>query len=153
MKTEQDYCIVSFDAWIMPDRPLEAVARVIGEIYKIPLHEYATDRFDEYPAFQMELEDTVFVRLLGVPPDIDRLVIAWPSEFDEKDRSYAICISCHAPLPCVLGNGFALPYGSPSEFLADTLEKLRSSGLAICKIPRPFVQVATEAEPRNFYED
>lgn len=144
MTDTQDSYIISFDAWILPNQPLYEVAKIIGQIYSIPLSECSTSQFDEYPAYALELEDTVFIRLMGVPPDIDNLLITWPSEFDEKDKKYAICISCHSPLPCTLRNGFALPYRGPDDFLVGTMQRLRSAGLTICDSPSPFVQVGTQ---------
>jgi len=144
MTATQFSYIISFDAWILPNQPLCKVAGVIGEIFSVPLLEGFTSRFDEYPAYALEMEETVFIRLMGVPPDLENLLVIFPTEFDEKDRNYALCISCHATLPCTLGNGFVLPYQSPEEFLVGAMNKLRSAGLTICETPRAFVQVGTQ---------
>ena len=132
--------MVCFYAWILPHIGFQEAAKKIGEIFSIPLSENSTDRFDEYPACAIDFEDdeNVFIRLLDTPPDLERLLVDWSCEFDEKDRNYALCICAHRDLPVFLKGGFTLPYSSSYELAHDVIKKLHKIGLKIYTKQLPY---------------
>lgn len=75
--------------YVKPNVNFEKFVGTVGVILGIPLLEYETDRYDEYPAYEAE-DENINVKILGIPPDLDNLRKIFPDYYGQKDESYQI---------------------------------------------------------------
>lgn len=127
-----------FNVWIVPKASFEEDAAKIGNEFGIPLR--STFAYDEYPAFEFELNDETgsFVRLLGPPNNVDELIKNYPSEFGIKDKNYWLTICAHAGLPMPEGIRKKLPGADPFEFARNITMRLKSLGYSLFKLEPPY---------------
>ncbi len=120
--------------WIKPDRPLEDFVKLLDTVFDIPLSQHATTQFDEHPGYVIDWDDDdidVFIRVLGVPKDIDFLESRDPINFDIRDRQYEITICAHSGIPMQVAGGLNLPYSSMEEMRDAIVAKLVNAGLLL----------------------
>lgn len=130
----------SFTVWLEPEFSLQETAKRISVLLGIDSSAQLTDRYDEYPGYDiLDLEEeNVFIRLLGSPHNIDQLVIDRPDEFDEKDRNHCLTIHSEDGIPVQTESGFSLPYQTEEVAAIDLIKKIKMSGLRVYKNSLPY---------------
>lgn len=118
--------------YVKPDVDFETFVGIIGEILEIPLLKYETDRYDEYPAYEIENED-VIVKILGIPPDLDNLNEMFPDYYDKKDRSYQILILLIKNSPVKINGKNLIVEESYESFGENFITKLKNRNISLAE--------------------
>ncbi|QIO08942.1 hypothetical protein [Acinetobacter lanii] len=117
--------------YIKPTTSFEAFVEVVGEIIGYPIINYETDRYDEYPGYEIDYDETL-ITILGVPPDLENLREMFPEEFGfgEKAETYQVYIRFKT-LPLQINDILNIDYISDKDFGENLIQQLINKGFEI----------------------
>lgn len=117
--------------YIKPTTTLECLVEAVGEIIGYPIIDYETDRFDEYPGYEIEL-DLLDIFILGVPHDLDNLRDMFPEEFGfgEQAETHQIYVA-FKKLPVEINSILKIDYTSDKDFCEKLTNQLQLKGFEL----------------------
>lgn len=117
--------------YIKPTTSFEHFVETIGEIINVQMSSYETDRYDEYPSYEIDYDETL-ISILGVPSDLENLRDMFPEEFGfgEKAETYQLYIRFEE-LPLEINNILKIDYMSDKDFGKNLIQKLLKKGFEL----------------------
>lgn len=117
--------------YLEPTTTLEELVEEVGKVIGYPILDFETDRYDEYPAYEIDF-DSVHIHLIGVPPDLDQLIDMFPEEFGPGEKANFHQLYFHFDeLPISIDNQLSINYKTITEFGKNMIKKLQNKGFEL----------------------